>query len=118
MNKSTTPFGGGAEVNMNQYLDIVVGVAALITALTTIAAAICFIVKWAKSPSRNSKEIKRLEDRHDADQKRTNDEFCVLSYAILAALDALKQQGYNGAVTEAREKIDKFLNQKAHGQKE
>jgi hypothetical protein len=44
------------------------------------------------------------------------EELCVVNYAVLAALDALKQQGYNGRVTEASDKLEKHINRKAHGQ--
>ena len=39
-------------------------------------------------------------------------------YAIRACLDGLHQQGCNGKVTEAINKIDKHLNLTAHEQKE
>ena len=44
------------------------------------------------------------------------DELCLLTYAVLACLKGLKEQGCNGPVTEAIGKIEKHTNQKAHGQ--
>lgn len=44
------------------------------------------------------------------------DELCLLTYAVLACLKGLKEQGCNGPVTEAIGKIEKHINQKAHGQ--
>lgn len=41
-------------------------------------------------------------------------ELCLLTYAMLGALDGLKQLGCNGKVTDARTRIDKHLNQSAH----
>lgn len=38
----------------------------------------------------------------------------LLVYGILACLKGLKEQGCNGPVTEAINKIEKHLNQKAH----
>ena len=75
-----------------------------------------------------STDIEALEKKHDADTKmlreeeqaefkRVKDELCVLAYSLLAVLDGLKQQGCNGEVTKAHASLEKYLNQKAHGQK-
>lgn len=42
-------------------------------------------------------------------------EQCMLTYCMMATLDGLHQLKCNGKVTEAREKLDKYLNQQAHG---
>lgn len=73
-------------------------------------------------------EVTNLRKYHEDDMKETRrreveemqsikDELCVLSYAMLAALGGLKQQGCNGEVTEAHSKLEKHLNQQAHGQR-
>ena len=46
------------------------------------------------------------------------DELCLLTYGTLACLKGLKEQGCNGPVTEAIGKIEKHINQSAHGQKD
>ena len=74
------------------------------------------------------KEISGLREYHKTDMDATRrreteelqdikDELCVLSYAMLAALSGLKQQGCNGDVTEAHTRLEKHLNQQAHGQR-
>lgn len=50
----------------------------------------------------------------DADIKALKEEQTLLTYGVLACLKGLKEQGCNGPVTEAINKIDKHLNQKAH----
>ena len=45
-----------------------------------------------------------------------NEELCLLTYGVLACLKGLKEQGCNGPVTNAIEKIEKHMNQKAHDQ--
>ena len=45
------------------------------------------------------------------------EEQALLTYGILACLKGLKEQGCNGPVTEAVNKIEKHLNEKAHGGK-
>lgn len=73
-------------------------------------------------------DVKTLSAHHESDMKSAKereaeelqmikDELCVLSYAMLAALSGLKQQGCNGDVTEAHSRLEKHLNQQAHGQR-
>lgn len=54
----------------------------------------------------------------DVDIKEIKEEQTMTTYVLLAVLDGLKQQGCNGEVTVAHEKLSKFINQKAHGIKE
>lgn len=56
------------------------------------------------------------QKKQDEDLKSMAKEMTVLTYGVLACLKGLKEQGCNGAVTEAIDKTEKFLNQKAHGQ--
>ncbi|MCI6451727.1 MAG: branched-chain amino acid ABC transporter permease, partial [Hungatella sp.] len=39
---------------------------------------------------------------------------CLLVYGVLACLKGMKEQGCNGPVTEAINKIEKHINQQAH----
>lgn len=55
-------------------------------------------------------------DAVDAKLQEINSEQCMLTYCMMATLDGLHQLGANGKVTEAREKLDKFINKQAHGQ--
>lgn len=41
-------------------------------------------------------------------------EQCLLTYGVLACLKGLKEQGYNGPVTEAIDRIEKHINKQAH----
>ncbi len=74
------------------------------------------------------KKVESLRTYHEKDMDETRrqeteemqaikDELCILSYAMLAALSGLKQQGCNGDVTEAHSRLEKHLNQQAHGQR-
>ena len=57
-------------------------------------------------------------DRIEADQQRRQDdiegELTLIVYGLLASLKGLKEQGCNGPVTEAINKIEKHINIKAH----
>ena len=50
------------------------------------------------------------EDMHGINEEQT-----LLTYGVLACLKGLKEQGCNGSVSEAINKIEKYLNKKAHG---
>jgi hypothetical protein len=45
----------------------------------------------------------------------SEEERCLLCYGLAACLDGLTQLGANHTVPVAREKLDKYLNKKAHG---
>ena len=53
--------------------------------------------------------------KHDAAIKENNEELALLTYGILACLKGVHELGANGPVTDAINKIEKHLNEKAHG---
>ena len=57
-----------------------------------------------------------VEGRRRADNRAIQEELTLLTYGVLACLKGLKEQGCNGPVTEAVNKIEKHLNTKAHNQ--
>ena len=59
-------------------------------------------------------EIKELRDKHETDNTAIQEEQTLVIYGLLACLKGLKEQGCNGSVTEAIDKIEKHINQKAH----
>lgn len=63
-----------------------------------------------------SKGIKLIEKQEEQDTAISDiqEEQAILTYGILACLKGLKEQGVDGAVTEAINKIEKHLNEKAH----
>ena len=54
------------------------------------------------------------QEKQDEDIKAMKEEMCLLTYGVLACLKGLKEQGCNGPVTEAVDKIEKHMNQEAH----
>ena len=94
--------------------EIIIEIGKIIGAIGVIAGVVFAFVKWILKQDKQSKDIKDLRENHDEDLKDIQEELCVLNYAVLAALDALKQQGYNGGVSEARDKLEKHINNKAH----
>lgn len=89
------------------YIDssTIIAAGAVLGALATIGAAAYHIIKWFQAQNKQTKDIKDMQD-----------ELCLLTYAVLACLKGLKEKGCNGPVTEAIGKLEKHINQKAHGQ--
>ena len=54
------------------------------------------------------------QKQQDQDIAGLKSEQCLLIYGVLACLKGLKEQGCNGPVSEAIQKIEKHLNQQAH----
>ncbi len=77
--------------------------AEIISALTVIGGLIFGIFKFIENNKKQNTEIKKIKN-----------EQTLTMYTLRACLDGLKQQGCNGRVTEAINKIDKYLNQSAH----
>lgn len=93
----------------------IITTAGVLSALGVIFGVIIAIIKWFNKQEKQSADIKNLEEHHDEDLKAVQKELCVLNYALLASLDALIKQGYDGAVVDAHKKIRNHLNEKAHG---
>lgn len=87
------------------YVDAqaVIGAAALLTAVTAIVGGLFAVYRWYQR-----------QEKQDEDIKAMKEEMCLLTYGVLACLKGLKEQGCNGPVTEAVDKIEKHMNQEAH----
>lgn len=81
----------------------IITAASLIVAIGTIGGVIFSIYRWYLKQNNQDEEIKKLKK-----------EQTLLCYGMLACLEGLKQQGCNGPVTEARDKLSKHLNEHAH----
>ena len=77
--------------------------AATITALGVVFGAIFAAHKWFLK-----------QEKQDADIKAIKEEQTVLTQGILACLQGLHEQGCNGPVTAAIERIETHLNKQAH----
>lgn len=91
------------------YIDqsTIITAASVITAITVIFSVVFAIYRWYLKQNHQDVEIKVLKK-----------EQCLLTYGVLACLKGLKEQGCNGPVTEAIDKIEKHVNQAAHEQEE
>ena len=77
--------------------------AATITALGVIFGAIFAVHKWFLKQEKQDKDIKAIKE-----------EQTVLTQGVLACLQGLHEQGCNGPVTAAIEKLETHLNKQAH----
>ena len=92
----------------------------IITAAAVLAAGIAIvgylakIVRWMDQQKKQTADIEDLRTLHNNDMGDMKQEQTLIVYGLLACLKGLKEQGCNGPVTEAINKIEKHLNQKAH----
>ena len=82
---------------------IIVSVASVITALGVILGVILSVHKWYLK-----------QEKQDDDIKVIKEEQSILTQGVLACLKGLKEQGCDGPVTIAIEKIETYINQQAH----
>ena len=84
-------------------LQSLITAAAILTAAGALLGAYNKTYNWVQRQTRQDESIAELK----AEQS-------LLTYGVLACLKGLKEQGCNGPVTEAIQKIEKHLNQQAH----
>ena len=77
-------------------VDTIIMAGSLLTAVVVIFSAIFAVYKWYLKQNQQDLEIERVKS-----------EQCLLTYGILACLKGLNEQGCNGPVTEAIDKIEK-----------
>lgn len=89
-------------------------VSAVIAAIAGIVAFFAKCVRWVDRQKQQDRDIKALREIHNNDMDSMKQEQTLIVYGLLACLKGLKEQGCNGPVTEAINKMEKHLNQKAH----
>lgn len=92
----------------------IITAAAVIAAVVAIAANFAKLVRWADKQKKQDADIKELHDKHDADMASVKQELALIVDSQLACLKGLQEQGCNGPVTAAINKIETHLNQRAH----
>ena len=81
----------------------IITAAAVLGAMGSMAAYIVKAIRWMDRQREQDEEI-----------QATKKEQQLVVYGLLACLKGLKEQGCNGPVTEAINKIEKHLNVRAH----
>ena len=85
------------------YSSIVITLASVISSLIVIGSAVIAVIRWIQRQDTQDKEIRRMKD-----------EQALLTYGVLACLKGLREQGCDGPVEDAIEKMEKHLNAAAH----
>lgn len=81
----------------------VIAAAGGIAALVAIIGYLVKVIVWFQRQKQQDKEIVAIKEEQQ-----------LLTYGVLACLKGLKEQGCNGPVTEAINKIEKHINAAAH----
>lgn len=92
----------------------VITAAAVISAMTVIVTLFIKVVRFIDRQKKQDGELIDIRAMHNADMASMKKEQTLLVYGILACLKGLKEQGCNGPVTEAINKIEKHINENAH----
>lgn len=92
---------------MNEIAEVIIKFAAVIGGASVIITLIYKIFKFIDRQKEQDAEIEKLKER----VKKENTLLC---YGLSACLDGLQQLGANHTVPDAKQKLDKYLNQQAH----
>ena len=92
----------------------IIRLAQIIGAVTVILSAVLGGYRLYDKLVELERRVTSLEKENHGIKK----ENALVIYALGACLDGLHQQGCNGKVTEAMEKIGKYINQAAHDQED
>ena len=83
--------------------DTLIQVAAVLTAIGSIGGVVLWCIKFVDRQKKQDKELAVIRR-----------EQTLICYGVLACLKGLKEQGCNGPVTAALDKLEKHLNEAAH----
>lgn len=87
------------------YIDgeLIIQVASVLTAIGVIGGVLLWCFRFVSRQKKQDKEIAAICE-----------EQTIMCFGILACLKGLREQGCNGPVSEALEKMEKHLNKQAH----
>jgi hypothetical protein len=85
--------------------DTVIGFVGLLAAIVALITYFVKIHNWYLKQESQDKDIKAIKE-----------EQTLMVYAMRACLDGLQQLGCNHTVPDAKDKLDKYINKKAHDQ--
>jgi hypothetical protein len=99
------------EITLN--VNAIIGLAGLVTALSVLIGV---IRNWFKQKDKWDGYDEKIQDINESVQAMRDEQY-VQIMTLYAVLDGLKQLNCNGKVTEAKNELDKFINEMAHNQK-
>lgn len=92
----------------------IITAAALLAAIVAIMKYYNKVYDLVKHQKSQDEDISAVKKNVEAEIKDIKEEQQLLTYGVLACLKGLSEQGCDGAVTDAINKFEKYLNAKAH----
>lgn len=92
----------------------IITAAAVVGAVVALVTYVFKVVHWFDKQKAQDEDIKDIRKHHEEDMASVKQEQRLIVYGVLACLKGLSEQGCNGPVTEAINRIEKHLNEKAH----
>lgn len=83
--------------------DTIITIAAVIGALGVIFGVVFAVYRWYLKQEKQDKDIAHIKE-----------EDTLIVFALSACLDGLQQLGANHTVPIVKDKLDKYINQRAH----
>ena len=96
--------------------DVVIKIASILAAVGAIITLAVKGVHWFDKQEEQTNDINKLNKKHNEDISSIQSELTILTYGTLACLKGLQEKGCDGPVTEAIDKIERYINKKAHCQ--
>lgn len=90
-------------MHIHLTLQSIITLASFIAAVVAVVGYILKGHKWYLKQEKQDQEIEKIKEENT-----------LICFALSAALDGLMQLGANHTVPHAKEKLDKYLNEKAH----
>ena len=92
-----------------------IGITITAQTIITLAAVLAAVIALFRYYNKVYDLVKHQKDQ-DQDIKAIKREQTLVIYSMRACLDGLEQLEANHKVTEAKDKLDKYINQQAHDQ--
>ena len=93
---------------------VIITVGAVVAALAAILKYYNKAYDLVKKQGEQDEQIAAMKKETKEEVSSIKEEQQLLTYGVLACLKGLKEQGCDGSVTDAIDKIEKHLNAKAH----
>lgn len=95
-------------------LQSIITAGAAVGALGAILGLVFRGYDFCKKQQAQEKALEDIQRNHEEDMKAVKEEQTLIVYGVLACLKGLREQGCNGPVTRAIDKLEKHLNIEAH----
>lgn len=95
---------------MDSIAQWIISAAALIAAVVALVGYYNKIHDWVRHQDEQDARMTAIE----ADIAESKEERALIVFALSACLDGLQQLGANHTVPVAKDKLDKYINKKAH----